>query len=196
MLRPSQFALAAGAILLSAAPATAHPGHGVDHTALQGFLHPLSGMDHVVAMLAVGLLALYLGGRAFFAVPLAFVSMMALGAALAAAGVAIPGVEQGIAASTLVLGLMIVAAARLPLVVAMLLAGGFAIFHGAAHAIEGGSGGVLPVSYVIGFLLATLVLHLSGIALGAAFTTVERKEFLQRVAGAAIGVAGMAFILG
>lgn len=114
MSRFSKTALIAGAIALCASPAFAHPGHEFGHTALQGFLHPLGGIDHVIAMIAVGFLALCRGGRAIWTVPLAFVLMMAVGAVLGATGLGLPGVEQGIAASVLVLGMLIVVATRPP----------------------------------------------------------------------------------
>jgi urease accessory protein len=194
MIRLSRLVSLTGAIALCSTPAFAHPGHELGHTALQGLLHPLSGVDHLLAMLAVGLLALSLGGRALWTVPLAFVVMMAVGGVLGATGVEVLGVEQGIAASVLVLGVLLVVAARLPVIVAVLLAGAFAVYHGAAHGLEGVAGGTVSASYFAGFLLTTLVLHCAGIALGAAFT--EKNGMLQRTTGAALGFAGLLMIIG
>jgi urease accessory protein len=194
MLRLFRFVLVTAAIALASTPAFAHPGHELGLTALQGLLHPLSGVDHVLAMLAVGLLAFSLGGRALWMVPLAFVVMMAVGGVLGVAGVELLGVEQGIAASVLVLGVLLVVAARLPAILAVLLAGAFAVFHGAAHGLEGTAGGTVSASYFAGFLLTTLVLHCAGIALGAVFT--EKNGVLQRATGAALGLAGLVMIIG
>ena len=194
MIRLSRLVSLTGAIALCSTPAFAHPGHELSHTALQGLLHPLSGVDHLLAMLAVGLLAFSLGGRALWTVPLAFVVMMAVGGVLGATGVEVLGVEQGITASVLVLGVLLVVAARLPVILAVLLAGAFAVFHGAAHGLEGVAGGTVSASYFAGFLLTTLVLHCAGIALGAAFT--EKNGMLQRATGAALGFAGLLMIIG
>lgn len=196
MSRLSQTVLLAAAIALFSSPALAHWGHDISHTALSGFLHPLSGLDHILAMVAVGLLAFSLGGPALWLVPLAFVLMMAGGGVLGANGVVLPGIEQGIAASVLVLGILLIVAARLPMIFAVLLAGAFAVFHGAAHGLEGAEGGTVPLSYFVGFLVATLILHCAGIGLGAAFNAVEKKELLQRVAGVALGIAGLMMIVG
>jgi urease accessory protein len=190
-----RIAFVAAPVALCSSPVLAHPGHDAGQTALQGFLHPLSGVDHVLAMLAVGLLAFSLGGRALWTVPLAFVLMMAVGGVLGAAGVELVGVEQGIAASVLVLGVLLVVAARLPLILAVLLAGAFAVFHGAAHGLEGAAGGAVSASYFAGFLAATLGLHCAGIALGA-FTALEKNGLLQRATGAALGFAGLMMIIG
>lgn len=195
MSRLSQIALIAAAIALCSSPVLAHPGHELGDTALQGFLHPLSGLDHVIAMVAVGLLAFSVGGRAIWTVPLAFVFMMAVGAVLGATGLGLPGVEQGIAASVLVLGMLIVVATRVPLIFATALAGAFAVFHGTAHGLEGATAGIVRTSYFVGFLLATAMLHCAGIALCAAFTALEKRNLFQRAVGTVVGLAGLAMIL-
>jgi urease accessory protein len=195
MSRLSKTALIAAAIALCAGPAFAHSGHEFGHTALQGFLHPLSGIDHVIAMIAIGLLAFCLGGRAIWTVPLAFVLMMAVGAVLGATGLGLPGVEQGIAASVLVLGMLIVVATRLSLIFATVLAGAFAVFHGTAHGLESAMAGIVT-SYFLGFLLATVMLHCAGIALGAAFAATENRNLLQRAAGTVVGLTGLMMIVG
>lgn len=162
-------------IALFASPALAHVGHDVTHTALSGLLHPLSGLDHILAMVANGLLAFSLGGLALWLVPLAFVVMMAAGGVLGASGVVLPGIEQGIAASVLILGILLIVASRLPMIFAVLLAGAFAVFHGAAHGLEGAEGGAVPLSYFVGFLVATLLLHCAGIGLGATFNASRKR---------------------
>jgi urease accessory protein len=170
--------------------AQAHTGHGDTSGFSHGFLHPVNGLDHVLAMLAIGLWAAQIGGRALWAVPATFVSVMALGGALGAAGVAIPFVEPGIVASVLVLGLLIAFAVRVPLAASVPLVGLFAIFHGYAHGAE------MPITasgleYGLGFLLATAGLHALGIGLGLAIARFSAAP-LVRFAGGAIAAAGIA----
>lgn len=153
-----------------------------------GVLHPFLGADHVLAMLAVGLWAAQLGGRALWAVPLAFISVLGLGAAAGAAGMPLASVELGIAASVLVLGLLVAFAVRLPLAIGMTLAGAFAFLHGHAHGTE------WPAlasawGYAAGFLLATALLHATGIMAGR---TLDAKR-LQFV-GACLAMAGLTLI--
>ncbi|WP_422662598.1 HupE/UreJ family protein [Rudaea sp.] len=136
MKKASHYALAAVLAGL-AANAYAHPGHSAYSGLLAGFAHPLSGTDHLLAMFAVGIWAAQLGGRALWAVPLAFVSVMTIGAAAAMtahAGIGAGAIESGVAASLLALGLLVFRAQRLPLAAAVALVGLFAWFHGAAHA--------------------------------------------------------------
>lgn len=151
-------------VTLLASPAVAHTGHGADGFAA-GLLHPFNGLDHLLAMIGIGLWALQLGGRNFWLVPLAFVATMVLGAALALAGFPLPQVELGIAGSVLVIGLLIGLGTQAPAGLAVAVAALLAIFHGYAHGSE------LPVAasamgYAIGFVLATSVLHGTGLALG------------------------------
>ncbi len=129
-----------------------------------GFHHPLHGLDHVLAMVAVGLWAAQMGRRAIWAVPYSFVGIMALGGALGVAGVPLPFVEQGILVSVLVMGLLVAASIRLPLLASMMLVGSFAIFHGHVHGTEM-AGTLSAIPYAIGFLLATAILHTCGIAM-------------------------------
>jgi len=136
-------------------------GHPADAA---GFVHPFTGLDHLLAMLAVGLWAAQLGGRWIWAVPLAFVGSMALGGALGFAGVKLPLVEPTIAASVLVLGLLVALRVRLRWS-GLAVVGAFAVFHGIAHAAE------MPAEastlfYAVGFVLATALLHAAGVALG------------------------------
>ena len=158
---------AALALTLVPTAALAHPGLADAHGFAQGFAHPLGGLDHLLAMVAVGIFAWQLGGRALWLVPGAFLLAMAAGGALAMEGVALPLVEFGIAASVVVLGAIVALGVRAPLAVAMALVGLFAVFHGSAHATEMPLG-VAGVAYGAGFLLATALLHAAGIALGVA----------------------------
>jgi urease accessory protein len=187
-----KLAFPVAALLLVPTIAQAHPGHDITGFA-PGFAHPFSGLDHLLAMLAVGLWAAQMGGRARWAVPATFVGVMALGGVLGMAGLHLPMVESGIAASVLVLGLIIATSARLSLAAAMPLVGLFALFHGFAHGAE------MPASvsgfeYAAGFMLATAALHAAGIGLGMGMQRVASAP-LVRFAGAAIAVAGVAIAL-
>ena len=124
------------ALVLTPSLALAHPGHGPATGLANGLAHPLTGMDHLCAMIAVGLWAAQRGGKALWAVPLTFVSMMTLGAIIGMGGHPLPFVEQGIAASVLILGILIAAAIRLPVAASAILVGLFALFHGYAHGAE------------------------------------------------------------
>jgi urease accessory protein len=178
-----------GLITLLPIVAQAHPGHGPANSFASGLNHPFHGLDHILAMVAVGLWAVQLGGRSLWAVPVTFVSLMTVGGALGMMGVHVPMVETGIMVSVLVMGLLITTAARLPLAASMGLVGLFAIFHGFAHGTE------IPLaasgfSYGFGFVLATAMLHACGIALGM----FARKSFAApaiRFAGAAITICGL-----
>jgi urease accessory protein len=180
-------------VLLAASPALAHSGDALGGFG-SGLLHPISGLDHVVAMIAVGLWGGILGAPALWLLPIVFPLVMALGGAAGVAGVPLPGIEAGIALSGVVLGLMVALAARPPLWLAAGLVGLFAVFHGHAHGAE------LPVSadpvvYAIGFVVATGLLHLTGIAIGQAGAWPVGRVVV-RVAGAAIVLAGGTFLAG
>lgn len=185
------------ALLLAPSVAFAHPGHGEDGSLLAGFIHPFSGIDHLLAMTAVGLFAAHLGGRALWAVPATFVAMMALGGVFGAAGVSLPFAETAIALSVLVFGFVIFSGMTPPVLAAMALVGIFAIFHGHAHGTEmpvGGSG----VVYGIGFMVATTLLHGFGITLGLAirwFDDVPRPRAMQ-ACGVAIVLIGAGLTIG
>jgi urease accessory protein len=178
------------ALLLLPTLAQAHPGiPGHTHGLANGLMHPLTGLDHICAMVAVGLWAAQRGGRALWLVPSVFVSVMALGGVLGMAAVPIPFVEPGIAASVLVLGVLIAAAARLPLLASALLVGVFAVFHGYAHGAEmpdSASG----LAYGLGFVAATASLHLLGIGFGL-FAQRFTSAGLVRYAGGAIAACGI-----
>lgn len=183
------------AILLAAlftlpAIANAHTGAGSAHGFVHGFEHPILGLDHLLAMLAIGLWAAQTGGRALWAVPLTFVGTMAIGGALGMAGISLPFIEPGITLSVLLLGLMVAFAVRLPLAAAVPLVAGFAMLHGHAHGVEmppDASG----LTYVAGFLIATAALHIAGIGIGMGIQRAAKAP-LVRATGAAIAIAGVA----
>lgn len=156
--------LSAAALMAMAGLAEAHTGHGATGF-MHGFTHPFTGYDHITAMVAVGLFAAIIGGRARYLVPLSFVSMMMLGAVLALAGFSVPFVEAGITASMFVLGGVVLLRWQAPVALAMALCGFFAVFHGFAHGAE------MPVDtsgfeYGAGFVLATAILHGIGLSAG------------------------------
>ena len=175
-------------LALASHAALAHSGHD-SATLFAGFSHPLGGLDHLLAMLAIGLWAGQQGGAVRWQAPLSFVLLLALGGALGMAGLALPGVEGGIAASVLVLGLLVAGQARLPHAVGLALAGGFALLHGLAHGAEMPLDGS-PLAYAAGFVLASASLHLIGLGVSLPL------QRLARALGAAIAVAGAALLLG
>ena len=155
---------AAALVLLATAPAFAHLDPSDHGSFMSGLSHPLFGLDHIVVMVAVGLWAATIGGRALWIVPGAFVGTMAAGYLLSLSGVSLPFVEPVILASVVALGLLIAAAVRLPVALGATLVGIFALFHGFAHGGELGLATALP--FGIGFALATALLHAAGIGLG------------------------------
>jgi urease accessory protein len=171
----------------------AHTG-GVVGGLQSGFLHPVLGLDHVVAMVAVGLWGGILGRPALWALPVAFPLMMALAGAAAVAGVALPLVEPGIALSGVVLGLLVLTAARPPLWLAVAVVAAFAAFHGHAHGTELPEA-ASPAAYALGFVVATGLLHLAGLAIGLLWQW-RAGQVAVRAAGGAIAVAGAAFLTG
>jgi len=188
--------LIALAVLATAASSSAAFAHVGDHSHMgltEGFLHPFSGLDHVLAMVAVGLWASQLGGRALWLLPLTFPVVMAVGAALGFGGVALPWVEFGIAASVLVLGAAVALTLRPSLAVSLPLIGLFAALHGYGHGVELPTG-ASALSYAAGFITATLMLHVIGIALGMLANHVPVR-FAARTAGGAIAVAGVALLV-
>lgn len=186
-------AAAATAFALSAAPAFAHLDPAEHGSMMSGITHPLSGLDHVLVMLAVGLWAAQMGGRALFAVPAAFVATIALGFALALSGVALPFVEPAILASIVAMGLLVAMAVRVPAAAGAALVGVFALFHGFAHGGELGAASALP--FGLGFALSTAALHAAGIGLGLAIGRLAEGRFLARVIGGATAIAGAAMLV-
>ncbi len=183
--------------LVAPSLAFAHPGLHPGAGMLQGFAHPLSGLDHILAMVAVGLLAFQLGGRALWLLPATFVLVMAGGGALGAAGIAIPAVEIGIALSVVVLGAVVASNIKMPVALAMGMVGFFAILHGHAHGSEMVAG-VNGFIYAAGFMAATAVLHVAGISLGLLVARTGRAigPIAIRTAGGVAVVAGVGMLSG
>lgn len=161
---------------------------------LSGFFHPITGLDHVVAMVAVGLWGAFLGRPALWVLPLVFPLVMAFGGALGVGGVDIPYIETGIALSGVVLGLAVAFAVRPPLWIAAVLVGAFAIFHGHAHGTELPSA-ANPLIYSIGFVVGTGLLHLAGILFGE-LTRWSWGDKVVRAGGGVIALIGLGFLLG
>lgn len=182
----------AGLAWLGVSTASAHTETGGVGGFVSGFHHPLSGLDHIVAMVAVGLWGAFLGGRAMWLLPVVFPMVMAFGGAAAVLGVPLPGVETGIALSGIVLGLMVAFAAKPPLWVAAVLVGIFAIFHGHAHGSELPDA-ANPLMYAVGFVISTGLLHLCGIGFGV-FTKWPWGRIAVRGAGVAITAVGCGFL--
>lgn len=180
--------------LLAAGAASAHTGEGTSGGLVTGFLHPILGWDHVVAMVAVGLWGAFLGRPAIWILPVVFPLVMAFGGALGVLGVPVPAVETGIALSGVVLGLLVAFAVRAPIWVAAVIVGAFAIFHGHAHGTEM-PGATSAIAYGVGFVIGTGALHTAGIALGA-LTGSEAGRVAVRGVGGLIALAGAAFLFG
>lgn len=178
-----------GCFFLLPGVALAHTGIGATTGFLHGLSHPISGADHMLAMVAVGLWAAQIGGRALWAVPCTFVGVMALGGVLGFTGFHVPFVEEGILVSVLILAIFIAGAFKLPLAYSCLIVGLFAIFHGHAHGAEMPAS-MSAASYAIGFALATAMLHLTGIGLGVLMQKANLQT-VNRFAGAAIAVSGI-----
>src|SRR4051812_16893097 len=182
---------AAIAVILAPSSAFAHTGIGPAHDLLHGLEHPLTGLDHILAMFAVGLWAAQRGGRAIWSIPLTFVLVMTLGGALGMSGVSLPFVEQGIVLSVVILGVLVVGAVRLPLPVSAGIVSVFALAHGYAHGAEIPSA-ASGLSYALGFAAATALLHAAGISFGLSMQQ-GRSAQLVRYAGAAIAIGGLLF---
>ena len=179
-------------LLVSPVHAHAHVEQGRAAGLLAGLSHPISGLDHVLAMIAVGLWGAQLGSPALWLLPVTFPMVMALGGALGLAGFPLPGVEMGIALSALALGAMVLCEARPPLLAAAALVGFFAVFHGHAHGTElpAGQSGVL---YSMGFVIATGCLHAAGIGIGLIHRW-PAGRLVMRVAGGIVALAGARFL--
>jgi urease accessory protein len=185
------------AAITGASPVLAHTGIGATNGFAHGFAHPLSGVDHVLAMVAVGIFAAHLCGHALWALPLTFVSMMAAGGALGMVGVPLPYAEIGIGLSVVAFGSAIAFRLSLPVVAGMALVGVFAIFHGHAHGSE------MPdtasgFAYGPGFVIATAILHAVGIGMGLAIRLLSelRGRRVTQVGGGVMALAGAAILTG
>jgi urease accessory protein len=186
---------AAALLTLAATAAEAHTGIGAAGLA-HGFAHPLGGIDHVLAMVTVGVFAAQLGRRALWLVPLSFIAIMTAGAAVGMAGIGLPLVEIGIGLSVVVLGLCVAGGYRMSVLAAMAVAGVFALFHGHEH------GAAMPealsgLEYAAGFVLATALLHVAGIAIGRAAGKLG-DAFAARAmcaTGSLIALAGIAILI-
>jgi urease accessory protein len=179
--------------VLAASPAWAHDGTGLAGGFLSGFLHPLSGPDHLLAMVSVGLWGAFLGRPLVIALPVIFPALMAVGGVLGMAHAPMPPVEIGIAVSVLVLGVAIAGAIKAPVWIASLIVAVFAIFHGYAHGQELPSAAD-PIGYSVGFVLATGLLHVAGIGLGL-LNTRPGGAVVTRSVGGLIAMAGVYFLL-
>jgi len=181
-------------VLLALAPAAAwaHEQTGQAAGFLAGLAHPVAGMDHVLAMIAVGLWGAVLGPPAIWVLPVAFPLVMALGGVLGLLGIPLPGVEVGIAVSAIVLGTMVLAEARPPLWIATAIVAVFAIFHGHAHGRELPEG-TSALLYSLGFVVATGLLHAVGILLGVAHRWSAGRQAV-RIAGGGVACAGLFFL--
>jgi len=180
------------ALLLAALPALAHVQEGQAAGFLTGLAHPVSGLDHVLAMVAVGLWGAQLGVPAIWLLPVTFPLVMAFGGFLGLVGIPLPGVETGVALSALALGLAVATSWRPPLAISALMVAAFAVFHGHAHGTElpaGQSG----LTYSIGFVMATGLLHLAGISIGLIHRWPVGRVAL-RVLGAGVAAGGLFFL--
>ncbi|AWI58060.1 hypothetical protein AB395_00002408 [Sinorhizobium fredii CCBAU 45436] len=186
--------IATAALGASAAPAFAHLDPAEHGSLAAGLSHPFFGADHVLAIVAVGLWAAQIGGRALWAVPAAFVAMMAVGFGLALAAVPLPFVEPAILASVVALGLIVAMAVRFDVAPAAAIVGIFALFHGHAHGGELGPAGAW--SFAMGFIIATALLHAIGVGLGIALARLSSNGTLARLLGGVTALAGAALIFG
>jgi urease accessory protein len=185
-------ALTVAVLVLLAVPAFGHPQKGEAVGFLTGFRHPISGFDHVLAMVAVGLWGAQLGTPAIWLLPVAFPMVMAVGGMLGLMGVPIPGIEYGIALSAIMLGAAVMFEYRPKLGIAAALVGFFAVFHGHAHGTELPPG-QSAMLYSIGFVMATGCLHAVGIGIGTVHRWDWGKKAL-RAAGALVAVGGVFFL--
>ncbi len=191
-MKPRTPIAALAMLALSAGPAFAHLDPGAHGSFMAGFTHPLFGLDHVLAMVAIGLWAAMLGGRALWAVPAAFVGVMLAGFLAAMAGLPLPFVEPAILASVVAIGLLVALAVPVPAGLGMAVVGFFALFHGHAHGGEIGE--ATTAGYAAGFALATALLHAAGVAAGlgaARLFSGGAGRLLTRAAGGMTAAAGV-----
>lgn len=186
----STIALTTAAIALLPVIAQAHPGHVGDGALLAGLKHPLTGIDHMLVMLAMGAWSSQLQGRMRFALPLLFLGTLAIGALQPV--LPVTAIEQGIAASVLILGLVLATSARLPFAASCVLAAGFALLHGMAHGLEA-PGVTMPASFVLGFMFTSAMLQLIGAA-AAMILARHGKQTALRAAGFVMALCGVALL--
>ncbi len=187
----SKSLLVLSALLLLPNLASAHILPGTSHGFSEGLLHPLTGMDHMLAMLAVGLWAASYRGRAVWMIPASFVGMMLLGGFLGVSGAFMPGSELVIAASVLVLGALVASAQQFKPSVGMMIVGLFALFHGYAHGHEMPAA-ASAVPFSAGFLISTVALHAAGVAIGLG---TKKQPSAVRIAGLAIAASSLCFFV-
>lgn len=183
--------LAVASPLLMASTASAHTGHEMGFSLVDGALHPLGGLDHLAAMISVGIWAALAGDKRIWVWPLAFVLMMLVGGFMGHAGIELPAVEPVIALSVIVLGLGVALGVKAPLALGAVLIGAFALFHGHAHGAEAPAAGW--TGYAAGFAMATALLHVVGIGIGLALARLP-SNLPARALGAATAVLG-AFLM-
>jgi urease accessory protein len=173
----------------------AHTATGATSGLAHGLAHPFTGIDHILTMVAVGVLAANIGRRALWAVPLTFMALMAMGGGLGLAGVELPYVEAVTALSVLVLGLAVAVPREWPVATAMVLVGVFAVFHGHAHGTEMAET-VSAAKYGLGFMLASGLLNLTGIAMRISIARLGamRAQWISQIGGIAIGAAGVGLL--
>lgn len=182
---------------LATGPAFAHLDPAAHGSFAAGFSHPLTGADHLLAMVAVGLWASLIGGRALWAVPAAFVAAMTAGFVAALGGLGLPFVEPAIAASVVAIGLLALVALQVPIAVGMIVVGFFALFHGYAHGLE--LGGASGLAFMAGFVAATALLHGAGVALGLGIGSVaggQAGRIAARVGGGLTALGGLWLVAG
>jgi urease accessory protein len=195
MFRVTRIAALASVLVALAGPALAHSGHGDAGGFVHGFMHPVGGLDHLLVMVAVGLYAAHLGGRALWLVPATFIAFMAFGGLLGTFRIADPFFEIGVAMSVVMLGLAVTLRVNMPTIIAIAVVGLIAIPHGYVHGAEMPAD-VSGYAYAAGFMLATALLHSAGIALGLAagrFAALGGWRVAQ-AAGGAMTLAGVAML--
>jgi urease accessory protein len=195
LYRPIQLCLAMAGLMF-AGTAVSHDGTTLPYGSfLSGLTHPVLGLDHFLAMVSVGILSAQIGGRAIWTVPATFVCVMAFGGLLGWVDIGLTAIEVGIAFSVLALGTAIALDRRVPLVAAMSAVGVFAIFHGYAHGAEMPVV-ARPLTYALGFMTGTALLHLTGVVAGDISQHYERGKIALRAAGLAIAGTGAFFLVG
>lgn len=180
--------------VLAPAAALAHPGHDGAGGLMYGFVHPVTGIDHVLAMIAVGVLAAQYGGRALWLVPMSFLVAMAAAGAIGMAGIPMQIAEAGIGLSIVVLGLMIAFQIKPPTLLATAVVGFFALFHGYAHGFEAPNGAA-GLSFAAGFLIATALLLSAGVGLGLLLQRRALSRRLIQAGGGAMALIGLAVLV-